>query len=451
MLNFSLSSTQISLRQKAREFAHREVLPVSWYFDEKDEVPLSVLKKAYKAGFLNSEIPEHYGGLGSGLVEAALVTEEISAACPGIATSVFDNALGLKPILLSSNESLKERIFSEILREFKLICFATSEPTMGSDVAGMQCRAKREGKDFLLSGTKYWITNAGIADYMVIFATVDPAEKHKGIGAFLVERKAPGVSVSPPIPKLGQRCSNTGGIRLQEVRVPAEQVLAPPGEGFVLAMRTFGKTRPIIGAFAVGAARSAMEYALDYAKKRHTFGHPLAQNQAIQFKLAEMVQMVETARLLVWKAAWETDQGLDNALSASMAKFYGAEMAMKVVQEALQIFGGYGYTRMFPIEKLFRDIRLFSIYEGTDEIQRSIVAAQILAGYRPVMPPLEDLPLLREWDPSDTSEEMSRDRTAWRCRMCGHVHYGPEPPGNCPYCFFPKTMFKKIWPKAAEG
>jgi acyl-CoA dehydrogenase len=384
-------------------------------------------------------------------VEAALVTEEIAAACPGVATSVFDNALGLKPILLCSNEALKEKIFSEFLEEFKLICFATSEPTMGSDVAGMQCRAKQDGKDYILTGTKYWITNAGIADYMVIFATIDPTEKHKGIGAFLVERKADGVSVSPPIPKLGQRCSNTAGIHLQDVRVPAEQVIAPPGEGFVLAMRTFERTRPIIGAFAVGAARSAMEYALDYVKRRHTFGQALSQYQAIQFKLAEMMQQVETARLLVWKAAWETDQGLDSALSASMSKFFGAEMAIKVVQEALQVFGGYGYTRLFPVEKLYRDIRLFSIYEGTDEIQRSIVAAKTLTNYHPIMPPLEDLPLLRDWDRSDTSEKNGEDRTAWRCRMCGHLHYGPEPPDACPFCFFPKSMFKKVWPAAVEA
>lgn len=448
MLDFALSLEQTALRMRARTFALQEVLPWSWYYDEKDEVPLTLLRKAYEAGFMNGDIPRAYGGEGRGLVEGALVTEEIAAACPGVATSVFDNSLGLKPLILSENEPLKEQIFSTFLQEFKLISFATSEPTMGSDVAGMQCRALPDGEDYLLSGTKFWITNAGIADYLVVFATVDPALKHKGIGAFLVDRSWRGVSVSPPIPKMGQRCSNTAGVLLEKVRVPKEWVVAPPGEGFVLAMRTFERTRPIIGAFAVGAARSAMEFALDYAKKRHAFGKSLSEYQAIQFKLADMIQQVETARLLVWKAAWETDQGLDNALSASTAKYYGAEMAMRVVQQAMQLLGGYGYTRLYPLEKLFRDIRLFSIYEGTDEIQRLIVAAQALFNYRPVMPPLEDLPLLR----SEAAEgREGPGKTAWRCRMCGYVHYGEEPPDSCPYCFFPKTMFKQVWPVAAGG
>jgi acyl-CoA dehydrogenase len=449
VLNFSLSPEQKALRQKAREFALKEVLPWAWYYDEKDEVSLTLLQKAYQAGFMNGDIPQKYGGQGKGSIEAALVTEEIAAACPGTATSIFDNSLGLTPLILCENETLKRKIFSELLREFKLICFATSEPTMGSDVAGMQCRAAADGEDFVLTGTKFWITNAGVADYLVVFATVDPALKHKGIGAFLVERNRPGVSVSPPIPKMGQRCSNTAGVHLQGVRVPKEQVVAPPGQGFVLAMRTFERTRPIIGAFAVGAARTAMEFALDYAKRRHAFGKTLAEYQAVQFKLADMIQQVETARLLVWKAAWETDQGLDNGLSASIAKLYGAETAMKVVQEALQIMGGYGYTRFYPMEKFFRDIRLFGIYEGTDEIQRTIIAAHTLMKYRSVMPPLEDLPMLRPMETASGKKEPSG--TVWRCRLCGFLHYGNEPPDFCPYCFFPKTMFRKVWPARTEG
>ena len=448
MLNFNLTPDQLELRQKARTFALQEVLPVSWQYDEKDEVPLFLLKKAFEAGLMNGDIPKEYGGRGAGLVEAALVTEEIAAACPGIAASLFDNSLGLRPLILSHNEPLKEKILSEIVREFKFICFATSEPTMGSDVAGMQCRAAKDGDDYILNGTKYWVTNAGIADYQVIFATVDPAAKHKGIGAFLVERNWEGVSVGKPIPKLGQRGSNTAGIHLKDVRVPKENIIAPPGEGFLLAMRTFGITRPIIGAFAVGAARSAMEYAIDYAKKRHTFGQAISSYQGIQFKIAEMYEKVETARLLVWKAAWEVDQGMDPTISGSIAKMAAAEKALEVVNEALQIMGGYGYTRMFPVEKLLRDTRLFMIYEGTSEIQRLIVSAQAMFSYKPVMPSLDDLPMLRERDSSALPEMENETRIAWRCRMCGHIHYGQEPPETCPYCFFPKTMFKKVWPVA---
>jgi acyl-CoA dehydrogenase len=315
---------------------------------------------------------------------------------------------------------------------------------MGSDVAGMRCKAEKKGRGYILNGTKYWITNAGVADYMTVFATTDPEKQHAGIGAFLVEKEWEGVSVGKPIPKLGQRCSNTAGLNFKNVRVPEENVIAEPGKGFLLAMKTFARTRPIIGAFAVGAARSAMEYAIDYTKKRSVFGSKIANFEAIQFKLAEMYQKVETARLLVWKGAWEADKGMDPTVSASIAKFYATETAMEVVNEALQIFGGYGYTRMFPIEKLLRDIRLFTIYEGTSEVQRLIVSGHVLNGYKPVMPPLEDLPLLRGLDLNDP---LTRETSAWRCRMCGHIHYGEEPPGECPYCFFPATAFKKVWPR----
>ena len=242
---------------------------------------------------------------------------------------------------------------------------------------------------------------------------------------------------------MGQRCSNTVGINFKDVRVPRENVLALPGEGFVLAMKTFARTRPIIGSFGVGAARAAMEYALDYAKNRHAFGMPVSAFQAIQFKLAEMYQKVETARLLTWKAAWDSDQQQDGRVSASISKLYASETAFEVVNEALQIFGGYGYTKMFPIEKLLRDVRLLRIYEGTSEIQRIILADYLLKEYHPSLPPLEDLPLHRQHDPGDGQKASSTGRV-WRCRICGHVHYNDTPPQECPYCFFPKTAFKEI-------
>jgi len=443
MLQFELSPQQKELQAKVREFSVKEILPAVWHYDEKDEIPLFLLQKAFNAGFMNTNIPIKYGGKGFGLIENVILTEEISAACPGIATSIFDNSLGMAPIILSDNEKLKEKYLSLIGREFKRICFATSEPVMGSDVAGMRCLAEKKGDDYFLNGTKYWITNAGVSDYMTVFATIDPAKQHEGIGAFLVEKNWEGVSVGKPIPKLGQRCSNTAGLNFKNVRVPKENVIAEPGKGFILAMKTFSLTRPSIGAFAVGAARSAMEYAIDYAKKRRVFGTKISNFEAIQFKIAEMYQKVETSRLLVWKAAWEADNGIDPAISASIAKFYATEKAMEVVNDALQIFGGYGYTKMFPIEKLLRDIRLFSIYEGTSEVQRLIVSGYVLNNYKPAMPPLEDLPLIRGLD---LNEPSAKNAIAWRCRMCGHIHYGDQPPDECPYCFFPKTAFKQVWP-----
>jgi acyl-CoA dehydrogenase len=447
MLDFTLTPEQLELQKRARDFMLQEVLPAAAYYDELNEVPLNLIKKAFEAGFINANIPREYGGKGDGLLENVIITEEISAGCSGIATSIFDNSLGYAPILLSDKEKIKKKYLPILLREPKFICFATSEPTMGSDVAGMRCKAELKGNDYLLNGTKYWITNAGIADYMTVFATVDPALRHDGICAFIVERGWEGVHVGPHMPKLGQRASNTAAIHLENVLVPAENVLAEPGKGFLLAMKTFSRTRPSIGAFAVGAARSAMEFAVDYVKKRQAFGMKLYNFEAIQFKIAEMYQKVETARLLVWKAAWEADRGLDPTISASIAKFYSTEAALEVASEALQLAGGYGYTKMFPFEKILRDMRLPMIYEGTSEIQRVVVAGYVLGMYRPSMPPLEDLPHFRVEDGSPDFNLEMKDKTAWRCRICGHIHYGDAPPDECPSCFFPSTAFKKVWPR----
>jgi acyl-CoA dehydrogenase len=445
MLGFELTPQQLVLQQKAREFALREVLPAVWHYDERDELPLFLLRKAFDAGIMNIDLPARYGGPGLGLLECVLVIEEVAAACPGLATSLFDNSLGMQPLLLSNRDAPREKYLPRVAKEFKLIAFATSEPTMGSDVAGIRCRATRDADGYVLNGTKYWITNGGIADFLSVFATVDPQAGHAGICAFLVERGWRGVSASAPIPKLGQRCSNTVGLHFDNVRVPEENVLAEPGEGFVLAMKTFSRTRPAIGAFAVGAARSAMEFAIDHAKRRRAFGSSLAAFQAIEFKIAEMYQKVETSRLLTWKAAWEADAGKDPTVSASIAKFFASEAALQVASEALQVCGGYGYSKMFPLEKLLRDARVLTIYEGTSEIQRAVVAEHALERYEPVMPSLEDLPLLREVDLG--TEGAGPGPTAWRCRVCGHVHYGDEPPEECPSCFFPKTAFKRVWPR----
>jgi acyl-CoA dehydrogenase len=440
MLNFRLTTEQLALQQKARTFALEEVLPVAWYYDEKDEIPMAVIRKAFDAGILAGDIPKEYGGQGLNLVDSAIVTEEIAAACPGLATSIFDSSLGMEPLLLSTNEVAKKKYLPKIAKDFKLAAFATSEPTMGSDVAGIRCQAVADGDDFILNGTKYWVTNGGVADYVSVFATTDPKERHKAICAFWVETSWEGVTVGQPIPKMGQRCSNTVGINFKNVRVPKENILAMPGEGFVLAMKTFARTRPIIGSFGVGGARAATEYALDYAKKRRAFGMDLASFQAIQFKLAEMFQKVETSRLLTWKAAWDSDQNLDGRVSASISKLYATETALDVVNEALQIFGGYGYTKMFPIEKLLRDVRLLRIYEGTSEVQRIILADYLLKEYTPSQPALEDLPLHRDRDPAGGE---STDK-AWRCRICGHIHYGDAAPAECPYCFFPEKAFKEM-------
>ncbi|MHA1412533.1 MAG: acyl-CoA dehydrogenase family protein [Promethearchaeota archaeon] len=387
-MDFFLTEKQKELQKKAREFAIQEVLPVARKYDESEEFPIDVIKKAYEEGLLNLAIPKKYGGPGYGLLDACIVVEEISAACPGIATSIFDNNLGAEPIIIGGNEEQKERILTDIIKNFKLIAFATSEPSMGSDVAGMKCRAEKDGDEYILNGNKFWITNGGFADYIIVFATIDPGKKHKGIGAFIVDAKSEGVRLGKHIPKLGQRASNTVAVGLKNVRIPKENVLAKPGRGFVLAMLTFAHTRPAIGAFAVGCARSAMEYAIDYANRRKAFGREIGKYQAIQFKIAEMYKDIEAARLLTYKAAWEADQGIDNNLSSSVAKAFASDIVMKVTMEAIQIFGGFGYLRTYPVEKLFRDAKLYQIYEGTSEIQRIIISRFVMKQYKHAMPPL---------------------------------------------------------------
>lgn len=385
-MDFLLSEEQKALQKKAREFAIREVLPVARKYDESEEFPLPVIKKAWEENLLNLGIPKQYGGPGFGLVNSCIVVEEISSACPGIATSIFDNNLGAEPIVIGGNEEQKQRILSELVNEFKLIAFATSEPTMGSDVAGMKCKAEKDGDEYILNGNKFWITNGGYADYITVFATVDPEKKHKGIAAFIVDTKYEGVKLGKHIPKLGQRSSNTVSVGLKDVRIPKENVLAKPGRGFVLGMQTFAHTRPAIGAFAVGCARSAMEYSIDYAQKRETFGRPIGNYQVIQEKIANMYKDIEAARLLTYKAAWEADQGMDNNLSSAIAKAFASDVAMNVTTEAVQIFGGYGYLRTYPVEKLFRDAKLYQIYEGTSEIQRIVISRFVMKRYEHAMP-----------------------------------------------------------------
>ncbi len=444
MLGFDLTPEQADIQRKARDFALREVLPLAWTGDARDELPLSLLRKAFEEGISNAGVPREYGGRGYGLLEMVLMVEEVAAACSGVATSIFDNSLGLTPLVLSRNEPLKQHYLSELAREAKWICFATSEPTMGSDVASLRCRVTEQEGGYVLNGTKYWVTNGGIADYISVFATTDPAKGYEGIGGFLAHLDWDGVTRSPPIPKLGQRASNTTGIHFRDVFVPGKNVLAPPGKGFILAMKTFTRTRPAIGALAVGAARSAMEFALDYARKRQAFGTPLSSFQNTQFRLAEMYQKLETARLLTWKSAWEVDSGMDATTSSAISKMFATEAAWQIADDAMQIMGGYGYTRMFPMEKLLRDIRLLKIYEGTSEIQRIILAGTVLGSYRPVMPSLHDLPVTGI--PAPGEDEVGEGIFLWRCRVCGNVHVGREPPESCPYCFFPGSAFKKVVP-----
>lgn len=451
-MDFSLTDEQKQLRLKTREFALQWLLPTVHKYDDLGITPLHLIEEAWKQGLMNLEIPKKFGGNEFGLLDEALVVEEMAAAAPGMATTINGNNLGLEPLLLCSNEQLKEEICTDLIQNFGIICFATSEPNMGSDVGGMICKATPDGDDWILDGKKYWITNAGLAKYASVFANQDPKSRHKGIAGFLVRMDKPGVEYGRHIEKMGHRCSNTTVLKFDNYRVPKEDVLETPGKGFVLAMKTFSKTRPIIGAMATGCARSALEYAIHYVKKRRAFGQELSKFQSLQFMLADCYQKIETARLMTWRACWDADNGRDPLLWASMTKLYASEMALEVVSDALQCFGGYGYTKMMPIEKLFRDAKLYQIYEGTSQIQKLIISRHIFDIYEPVMPSLDDIPFAPVDDDYEEQLEYFDDikkskgaKKAWRCRICGHIHYGDEPPEECPVCKYPKGVFKEVW------
>ncbi len=453
VVDFTLTEDQKNWQMRARKFALEELLPVAHYFDEVDEMPEYILKRAYEANLMNLGIPKKYGGPGLDSLTVTLVIEEFAACDPGMATSIFDNGLGAEPILLCENEELKSRILTDIIENQKYICFATSEAKMGSDVAGIRCKFEKDGDDYIINGRKHWITNGGVADYISIFATSKPKLRHKGLAGFVIDMKTPGITVGEHIPKMGQRTSNTVAIEFENVRVPAKNLLAEEGgPGFKLAMRVFSHTRPFIGAFAVGAARSAMEYAMQYATQRKAFQQMIGMFQGIQFKLAEMFQKVETARLMVWRAAWEADNSEDGTLWASITKFWTTEAAFEVANDSLQILAGYGYTKLFPVEKLLRDIRLLQIYEGTNQVQRLIVIKYLLkGGIQPVMPKLSYFPRLRADDPLDAAKNGMPDQEHWRCMICGYNLNCPPGefalPDKCALCRYKGKAFKKVWPK----
>jgi len=330
---------------------------------------------------VNAALPAEYGGPGMTDLDLTFITEELAYGCSGIQTSMSANNLALTPIKLAGSEEQKKKYLGWLAKEPIFASYATSEPGAGSDVAGIQCRAKKESDgSWILTGTKQWITNASFASFYVIFATENPELKHKGIGAFIVERAQKGVSVGEHEDKLGQRASDTNTVMLEEVRVPASQVLAPPGHGFKVAMETFNQTRPDIGAIACGIMRRCIDECVAYAKERKTFGVPIGQHQMIQAMLAEMAIRYEATSLLVRKAAWNLDRGIRNPIVSSYAKAFGADQCMQTTIDAVQIFGGNGYTKEYPVEKLMRDAKILQIYEGTSQIQRLVIARNMLAG-----------------------------------------------------------------------
>ncbi|HEY5669071.1 MAG TPA: acyl-CoA dehydrogenase family protein [Anaerolineales bacterium] len=377
MIDFELTDEQREMREMAHKFAEKEIRPIAAEYDEREEVPWEVIQKATKAGFMSYFIPERYGGGGiTDLFTHCLVDEEIFWGCAGIATILGGTSLCATPILLAGTEEQKEKYLSRFcdLDQPKLGAFALTEPSAGSDPASMITQAHRDGKYYVLNGYKTFITNAGIADVYVIFATVDVSRGVRGVTAFIVDKDWEGVVPGKKEKKMGIRASHTATLALEGVRVPVENRLGEEGEGFAIAMRTFEHTRTHIAIGAVGLARAAFEYALQYAQERVQFGKPISHHQAVSFMLAEMATQIDAARLLAWRAAYLADQGVPCTKEASMAKAFAADMAMQATTDAVQILGGYGYMREYPVEKWMRDAKIMQIYEGTAQIQRMIIA-----------------------------------------------------------------------------
>jgi acyl-CoA dehydrogenase len=376
-ISFALSDEQRALRELAHDFAEREIRAVAADYDERSQHPGDVIAKAHEVGLMNPHLPEEYGGPGLSAFDQMLIGEELAWGCSGIATSIVANILGSLPVLLAGSEEQKRAWLAPLVDEPLLCSFALTEPAAGSDVSAIRTTAARGGDDYVLNGSKMFITNAGQADWFVVFASTDRDAGHRGLTAFVVPGDADGVVVEKHLDKLGQRATDTSALAFQEVRVPLANRLGEEGEGFKIAMRTLDFTRPGTAVGAVGVARAALEYSVDYAKQRVQFGQPIAMNQGVNFLVADMAAEIEAARLLTWQAAWLIDQGERATLQSSYAKRFAADTAMKVTTDAVQIFGGYGYMKEYPVEKLMRDAKLFQIYEGTSQIQRLVIAREI--------------------------------------------------------------------------
>lgn len=377
MIDFSLSEDQIEFQKLAREFAAKEVAPRAAYYDETAEYPMDIIKKAWEAGIMNNHVPELYGGNGLGVLDGCIISEEIAAACTGIGTAMEANMLAECPILVAGTEAQKKDFLGRMTEAPLLAAYCVTEPDAGSDVQGMRTTAKRVGDEYILNGAKMWITNASVANWFFVVAYTDKEAGVKGMSAFLVEADSEGIEVGKKEMNMGQRCSDTRGITFDNVKVPAKNRLGEEGQGFVIAMKAFDLSRPVVASAAVGLSRNAMEQSIAYAGQRRTFGKPIAAHQAVSFMIADMAKDIEAARLLVWNAAWMIDQGTRNTKMASMAKCFAADVAMRVATDAVQIFGGNGYSKEYPVEKLMRDAKIFQIYEGTSQIQRVIIAKEI--------------------------------------------------------------------------
>lgn len=380
MLEYSLTDEQREIRDLARKIAEEKIIPVRAQLDETEEFPWEIMKILAETGMFGVYIPEEYGGLGMGVFELCLVTEELSRACGGVAVSYAACGLGAYPILLMGTEEQKKKYLPQIASGEKLAAFCVTESGAGSDVGGMRTTARKEGDYYYLNGTKQWITNGTVADIYSVVALTDKNKGPRGATAFIVEKGFPGLGFGKKEKKLGIRASSTTEVVFDECRVPRENMISREGMGFIATMRTFDYTRPGVAAQALGIAQGAFEYALDYAHTRKQFQKPISSFQAVAHLLADMATSIEAARAMIYNTARMVDAGATKNISkfSSMCKVLASDTAMKVTTDAIQILGGYGYMKDYPVEKMFRDAKITQIYEGTNQIQRNVIASELI-------------------------------------------------------------------------
>jgi len=380
-LNFDLSEEQLAMQEIARKFAREKILPKAAYHDQTMEYPTELFKEAWDLGLVNLHVPEKYGGVHMGVLEECIVSEEIAFGCSGVGTALLANSLASMPLLVAGSDELKKKYLSRLIEEPLQCAYCVTEPGAGSDVSGIKTRSERKGKEFVVNGSKMWITNGGVANWYFVLTRSNSDPKcpaSKAFTAFVIERDAPGLSVGKKEVNMGQRCSDTRAVSFEDVVVPESQVIGEEGKGFLLAMAAFDRTRPGVGAGAVGLAQRALEESIKYATERKTMGTQIINHQSVANMIADMAIGVETARLMVLKSAFDVDQGRRNTYYASIAKCFGADIANKAARDAVQVFGGNGYNSEYPVEKLMRDAKIYQIYEGTAQIQRLIITRELL-------------------------------------------------------------------------
>lgn len=379
MISFELDKRRQEIVEKYRDFATRWIVPNRMKYDELADFPWDVVHAAYDEKIINAAMPVEFGGNGFSIMDGALASEELGYGCTGIGICIDASTLALTPLLLAGSDEQKKNLFGEIKEKKGVAAYALTEPNAGSDVQGIKSTAIKKGDKYILNGHKRFITNGDVAEYITVFALADPERGSRSLSAFLVRKETPGINFVSRLQKMGQRASVQNEIKFENVEVPAENLLGSEGHGFLIAMRTFDRTRTGVAAAAIGNARAAYDYSREWAKHRIQFGAPVTALQGVSFMLADMATEIEAAKMLVWRAAWayDTNQKDFSKLSA-MSKYLATDMAMKVTTDAVQVMGGEGYSREHPVEKMMRDAKLSQIYEGTNQVNRLVVSKSIL-------------------------------------------------------------------------